>query len=73
MTSNIYYKETLFERANLTPIRGETTFETLHKIRNEIKAYAKAVYSNLGGGAHGYLGLLLTEVQDILISTTTFV
>ena len=44
MKRNINYKDTLFERANLTPIYGEPTFKTLHKLRNEIKANAKAVY-----------------------------
>ena len=58
MTSKINYKDTLFKLANLTPIRGKPTFETLHKLRNEIKANAKAVYSNLGGGAHNHLGLV---------------
>ena len=31
MTRNINYRDTLFERSNLTPIRGEPTFETLQK------------------------------------------
>ena len=43
MTRIINYKDTLFERANLTPIRGEPTFETIHKLWNEIKSNAKAV------------------------------
>ena len=41
MTSNINYKDTLFERAKLTPIRGKLSLETLHKLRNEIKANTK--------------------------------
>ena len=73
MASNINYKGTLFVQSNLTPIRGEPTFETLHNIRNEIKANAKSVYSNIGGGAHGQLGLVLTEVQCALIFPTHFV
>ena len=44
MTSNINYKYTLFEQANLTPIRGEPTFEMFHKLWTEIKVNAKAVY-----------------------------
>ena len=43
ITRNINYKENIFEKANLTPIRGEPTFETLHKLWNEIKAKDKAV------------------------------
>ena len=63
MTNNINYKDTLFEWSNLTPICGEPTFETLHKLRNEIKANAKSVYSNLGGGAHVQIGLVITDAQ----------
>ena len=73
MMSNINYKYTLFDQANLTPILGKPTFETLHKLRNEIKTNAKAVYSNVGGVAHDHLGLLLTEAQSVLISPTPFV
>ena len=37
MTININHKDALFERANMTPIRGKLTLETLQNIRNEIK------------------------------------
>ena len=73
MTSTINYKDILFEWGNLTTIRGEPTFEMLHKIQNEIKANAKSVYSNLGGGAHEHLGLVLTDVQYVLIENTPFI
>ena len=36
ITININYKDTLFEWANITPIRGESTFETLRTLRNDI-------------------------------------
>ena len=61
MTSNINYKDTLFEQAKLTPFRGKPNFKTLNKLQNEIKANAKSVYSNFGGGSHGHLGLVLTD------------
>ena len=60
MTSNINYKDTIFEQDNLTPIRGEPTFKIIHKIWKDIKSNAKSVYSNIGGGAHGHLGLVIT-------------
>ena len=72
MTCIINYKETIFERANLTPICVKPTFEALHKLWKVIKANAKAVYSNIGGGAHVHLGLVITEFQFILISPTSF-
>ena len=73
MTRNLNYKDTLFEQYKLIPIRGRPTFETFHKIQNEIKSKAKSVYSNIGGGAHGYFGLVLEDVQYSLILPTPFV
>ena len=51
------YRETHFQNADLTPIRGEPKDETLKVLFNEIKANLKTVYSNLGeggGGDHGH-------------------
>ena len=31
------------------------------------------MYSNIGGGVHGHLGLVLTNAQYVLISNTPFV
>ena len=73
MTSNTNDTDTLFEKSNLIPIRVKPTFKTLHKLWNEIKANAKSVYSNIGGGAHGHLALVLTEAQYTLIYPTAFV
>ena len=73
MKSNINYKDTIFERANITPIRGKPTFEMLHKLRNEIKANAKSVYSKIVGEEHGHLGLVVTDAQYMIISSTPFV
>ena len=67
MASTINYKDTIFERSNLTPICGKSTFEILYKLRNKIKANASSVYSNLGGGAHFHLGLVLTDAKYVLI------
>ena len=67
MTSNINYKDNFFEWANITTIRGETTFEMLHKIRNKIKENAKSIYSNIGGVEHAHLVPALTDVQYKII------
>ena len=72
MDSYTNYKETLLKWFNLTSIFGKPTFETLHNIWNKIKANTKYVYSNLGGGAHCHLGLVLTYAQYALILNTTF-
>ena len=73
MASYNNYIKTLFEQGNLTPIRVKPTFKTIHKLRNEIKANVKSVYSNIGGGSHSNLDLVLTDAQYELISPTPFV
>ena len=72
MASTVNYRDTHFERAHLTPIRGEPTYDTVHKLWNKVKANARSVYSNLGGGTHGHLGLVLTTAQYAAIATTAF-
>ena len=72
MTTTVNYRDTRFEGANLTPIRGEPTYETVHKLWNKIKVNARSVYSHLGGGTHGHLGLVLTAAHYADISNTVF-
>ena len=73
MASSVDYKCNLFKQVNLTHIHGEPTFETINKLQNEIKRNSESVDSNLGGGAHGNLVLVLTDVQYALIFPTFFV
>ena len=70
MTSTVNYRDIHFELANLTPIRGEPTFETVHKLWNEIKVNARSVYSHLGIGTHGHLGLVLAAAKYSDVSNT---
>ena len=65
---NIDYTSTSFEYPNLTKLQGIPTYEPLRRIKNEIKADVASVSSDLGGGAHGLLGLMLTvqEYKNIL-------
>ena len=62
-SSNVNHHKDYFERANLTLIRGEPTFESLHKLLNKIKANTILVYPQLGGGSHNNIGIVLTMVQ----------
>ena len=73
MASSIHYKETLFKQTNLTPIHGKPNFETIHKLQNKIKTNAKSVESNLIGGSHGHLDLLLSNMQYVFILNSPFV
>ena len=57
----------------LTPIIGQPDFESLQKLKNEIKANAQSVPSTLGGGNHGLLGMVLTPAEYAVISAVPFV
>ena len=69
----IDYRNILFAFPNLTPISGEPTADNLITLKNEIKANASSVASNLGGGLYGHLGLVLNPASYALVSNTPFV
>ena len=70
LTSSVNYKYSYFKQPVLTAIRGEPTYETLHHIKNELKANASSVPTTLGGGNHGYLGMILTPAEYRRITLT---
>ena len=70
--TDINYKDSHFEKAELTPIRGEPTYSTLEHLLKELKANARNVHSNLGGGAHGHLGLVISPASYAHLSATPF-
>ena len=70
-TSIPNYRETTFEYADLTAIHGEPTYEALTILLNQLKANARSVRTSLGGGNHGYLGLLLSPEQYASIAPNT--
>ena len=72
-TSSANYRESHFEFPTLTPIRGEPTADTLILLKNQLKANARSVPSNLGGGNFGHLGLVIPPNRYNLISNVPFV
>ena len=72
-STNIDYVSTYFEFRTLTKIHGEPTYESLKSMTNELKANACSVTSDLGGGAHGHLGLVMTPMEYVLVSTVVYV
>ena len=75
MTSSapVNYAKTYFIHPTLTPIRGEPEYPTLRVLKNELKANASRVTSDLGGGAHGHLGLVLTPAEYAMISAIPYI
>ena len=65
------YKNTHFDYPELSKIVGEPTLGALLTLRNQIKANSQSVETTLGGGAHGHLGLVLSEVVYDAIEGTS--
>ena len=72
MTSNTDFKELYFEHKDMPRIVGEPSFTTLHDMLRRLKANASSVPCTLGGGAHGYVGTLLSPTAYASLSHTAF-
>ena len=72
MTSVVDYASSYFEFPTLDKIHGPPTFRTLQTMRKQLKANCQTVISDLGGGRHGLLGLLLSPAEYALLSNVAF-
>jgi hypothetical protein len=73
MPTQTDYTQNYFKYPTPTPITGEPTHKALKRLKNELRANASSVESDLGGGDHGYLGLVLTDAEYANVSNTQFV
>ena len=71
-TGNVDYATSYFKYKTPTPIQGAPTNKTLKRLKQELRANASSVESDLGGGDHEYLGLVLTDVECATVSATAF-
>ena len=62
----------MFKYPTLTRIHGEPTFEGVRKLHKELMVNAQTVHSDLGSGAHGHLGLVLSPQQYALLSNVNY-
>ena len=67
------YWESYFKYPSLEKIHGEPTFESLTTIFSILKSNFKTVYSDIGGGANGHIGLVLSLDKYSVISLITFI
>jgi hypothetical protein len=72
-SSGTNYRKLYFESTDLIKVQGKPDSESLHRLRNKLKANAQSVYSNLSNGLHGHLGLVLPNTQYALITKIPFV
>ena len=72
MTSagNTDYATVYFKYSTSTPITGEPSNKSLKRLKTELRANASSVDTDLGGGDHGYLGLIITGVEYARITPT---
>ena len=62
-TTRIDYVGTYLYYKTPIPITGEPTFESLKRLKNELRANASSVDTELGGEYNGYLWLALTDEE----------
>ena len=55
-------RKDVVERA-VTKVHGQPTNQDLDLLEDELLRIASSIYSELGGGAHGHAGLLLSDVD----------
>ena len=71
-TGNVNYSALYFKYKNPMPIIGIPTNKSLKRIKQELQANLGSVESDLGGGDHGYLGLILHNKEYALSSNLSF-
>ena len=64
------YIQTYFKFQSLTRSVGKPTYESIKAVKEELKANAASVYTNRGGGAHGYLALVISPTSYASITGT---
>jgi hypothetical protein len=62
-----------FPNPVLPKIDNEPTFEDIQVTNRLVNANAISVPSMAGGGAHGHLGIIMTQVEYAAISATPWV
>ena len=67
-TGAIDYVAAYFKYKTPTPIRGQPNSKSLMCLQTELQANSSSVETGLGGGNHGYLGLLKSDEEYALIS-----
>ena len=59
-----------FPHPKITTITGTPTAATISQLRRELYANAMAVTTTLGGGHHGYLGIIMPPTEYAAVQTT---
>ena len=69
-TGSVDYATSYFKHKTRTSIRVKPTNKTLKQLKIELQANTSSVEMNLGGGNHGYLGVVLLDVDYVSVPRT---
>ena len=72
-STDIDYVKNYFEFKTLTKIHGEPEYGSLKTMKDQLKTNAAAVTSDLAGGRHGHLGLVLTAAEMLSVTAIPYV
>jgi hypothetical protein len=60
-----------FPHPVLLAVQGEPDYQTIQATRKFLQANSRAIYTHLGGGTLGHLGLIISDASNAQISPTT--
>jgi hypothetical protein len=60
-----------FPHPVLPTVQGESDYQTIHAIRKSLQANSRAIYTHLGGGTLGHLGLIVSDASYAMIAPST--
>lgn len=60
---SIDYTSSYFKHKTPTPIRGPPINKALKRLKLELQLNSSSVETDLGGGNHGFLGLVLSDQE----------
>ena len=63
MNTNVDYATTYFKYPATTPINDKLINKSLNRLKTELRANTSSADTDLGGGDHGYLELVLTDSE----------
>ena len=70
--ATVDYMAAYFSFKTLQKIKCRPAYERLKKLRKMIKTNALSVVSNLGGGSHSHLGLVIPQLEYSKITATVY-
>jgi hypothetical protein len=60
-----------FPHPTLPTVQGEPDYQTIHTIQKLLQANAREIDTHLGGGALGYLGIIVSNASYAMVAPAT--